>query len=626
MSFLDKAKALVSKMTLEEKLSQMRYDSPAIERLNIPEYNWWSEGLHGVARSGTATVFPQAIGMAASFDEELLYKVASAISDEARAKYNEYKKFGKTGMYQGLTYWSPNINIFRDPRWGRGHETYGEDPYLTARMGTAFVKGLQGNGKYRKIDATLKHFAVHSGPEGLRHEFDVYPSQKDLYETYLYAFKYCIDNAHPSAVMGAYNRLYGEPCCGSKKLLKDILYKEFNFDGYVVSDCGAIHDFNASHHVTTTEAESAALAVNSGCILNCGKAFLSLKEAVEKKLVSEETITHAVEKLFETRFRLGMFADDCEYDKISYDVVECEKHRKLNREMARKSIVLLKNDGILPLKPTTKVAVIGPTANSVNCLVGNYNGTPSYYSTILKGIQDASESQVLYASGCNMFEKASYFIEQALLPESVMTAKLADVIILCLGLDSTMEGEEGDGYNSANSGDKRDLNYPAVQQELYDKIIALNKPTILVNVSGSAIDLRKPKNDCNAILQFFYSGAEGGNALADIIYGKVSPSARLPVSFYASIDDLPPFEDYSMENRTYKFFKGKCVYDFGYGLNYSEIKENWISENEVELKNVGKYDTDYIALKFEYIPYKNLCGFKNVHIKSGEKITVKFDK
>ena len=322
MTFEERAKELVSKMTLAEKIAQMQYEAPAIERLGVPAYNWWNECLHGVARSGAATVFPQAIGMAASFNTDLMFDVATAISDEARAKYNEYKTFGDTQIYQGLTYWSPNINIFRDPRWGRGHETYGEDPYLTGRMGVSFVKGLQGEGKYRKLDATIKHYAVHSGPETLRHGFNAEVSDKDLYETYLWAFKYCVDHADPSAVMGAYNRVNGEACCASKTLLENILRGEFGFSGYVVSDCAAICDIHQHHHITNNEAESAALAVNNGCDLNCGETYKWLKTSVALGLISEETITTAVERLFAARFRLGMFDDDCEYDAIPYDVVE----------------------------------------------------------------------------------------------------------------------------------------------------------------------------------------------------------------------------------------------------------------------------------------------------------------
>jgi len=554
-------------------------------------------------------------------------KVATAISDEARAKYNEYKKFGYTDIYQGLTYWSPNINIFRDPRWGRGHETYGEDPYLTAQMGTAFIKGLQGDGKHRKLDATIKHLAVHSGPEKLRHEFDVDVSEKDLYETYLYAFKYCIENADPSAVMGAYNRLYGEPCCGSKKLLGDILYGEFGFKGYVVSDCSAVEDFHLNHKVTKNIAESCALAINNGCQLNCGKAYLASLQAVEMGLISEETVTKCVEKLFEARFRLGMFDDDCEYNNIPYEVVECEEHTKLNREMAHESMVLLKNNGILPLdeKKIKTIAVIGPNADSKTALLGNYFGTPSKYTTLLRGIQDGCECRVIYARGCHLFKSDAGRATEKPNNEAIIAAQKADVVILCMGLDSTVEGEAGDSYNSQYAGDKPDIEFPAPQQALIEKIAALGKPTVFVNVSGSCMNLSFEDEHFDAVLQCFYPGAEGGNALADIMFGRVSPSGRLPVSFYKTLDDYPDFEDYSMENRTYKFYKGKCLYDFGHGLSYSEIKENWIDENRVELENAGDFDTAYSVLKFEYIPHKNLCGFKKVYLKKGEKKIVKFD-
>ncbi len=621
MDFEKMAKELVAQMTLPEKMAQMKYDAPAIERLGVKAYNWWNEGLHGFARSGRATVFPQAIGMAASFNDELLQDVGNVISDEARAKYNEYKKFGDTDMYQGLTIWSPNINIFRDPRWGRGHETYGEDPYLTGRMGTAFIKGLQGNGKYRKTDATLKHYAVHSGPERGRLSFNSVVNEKDLYETYLWAFKYCIDNADPSAVMGAYNRANGEPCCASKTLLDDILRGEFGFKGYVVSDCGAICAINNEHKVTENYAESSALAVNNGCDLNCGDAYKWLKTAVALNLVSEETVTRAVERLFTARFRLGMFADDCEYDDISYDVIENEKSTAINREMAQESMVLLKNNGILPLDKNKKIAVIGPNADSKMVLLGNYNGIPSKYYTLLRGIQEYAE--VGYAQGCDLFKELSRH-SGVTIREALVEVKNADVVIMCMGLDATLEGEDGDAYNADMSGDKLNLELPDVQNELYAEVVKLGKPIIYVNVSGSCLNLSKQKNDCDAIIQCFYPGAMGGLALADIIFGKVSPSGRLPVTFYESVEDLPDFKDYSMENRTYKFFKGTPVYEFGYGLTYSEIEENWINENTVELTNKGDFDTKYSVLKFEYIPHKNLCGFKKVFIHKGETVKVIF--
>lgn len=621
MTFKERAKELVSKMTLAEKIAQLQYNAPAIERLGVPAYNWWNECLHGVARSGAATVFPQAIAMAASFDTELMYEVATAISDEARAKYNEYKKFGYTDIYQGLTYWSPNINIFRDPRWGRGHETYGEDPYLTGEMGVAFIKGLQGEGKYRKLDATIKHFAVHSGPEKLRHSFNAVIDDETLYDTYLRAFRYCIENADPSAVMGAYNRVNGEACCASKRLLGEILFKEFGFDGYVVSDCSAICDIHKNHHITNNEAESAALALNNGCHLNCGNSYKWLKTAVAMNLISEETITEAAERLFTARFRLGMFDSDCEYDNIPYDVVECEKHRNLSRKMAQESIVLLKNNGVLPLKNGITVAVIGPNADDKSVLLGNYNGTPSKYSTLLRGIQDASEGKVIYARGCHI-SREEYGAEERPFNEALIAAKKADVVVMCMGLNPKMEGEEGDAYNSDMSGDKPDIELPDCQKKLIKEVVKIGKPVVFVNVSGSCINLSYENEHCDAVIQCFYPGAEGGDALADILFGKVSPCGRLPVTFYKSTDDLPPFEDYSMKNRTYKFFEGDALYPFGHGLSYSEIKESRLDENTVELENCGEYDVNYTLLKFEYIPHKNLCGFKKVFIRAGEKKTV----
>lgn len=626
MTFEERAKDLVSKMTLAEKIAQMQYEAPAIERLGVPAYNWWNECLHGVARSGAATVFPQAIGMAASFNTDLMFDVATAISDEARAKYNEYKTFGDTQIYQGLTYWSPNINIFRDPRWGRGHETYGEDPYLTGRMGVSFVKGLQGEGKYRKLDATIKHYAVHSGPETLRHGFNAEVSDKDLYETYLWAFKYCVDHADPSAVMGAYNRVNGEACCASKTLLENILRGEFGFSGYVVSDCAAICDIHQHHHITNNEAESAALAVNNGCDLNCGETYKWLKTSVALGLISEETITTAVERLFAARFRLGMFDDDCEYDAIPYDVVECETHTKLNLQMAEESIVLLKNDGILPLSPNQNIAVIGPVADDVTVLLGNYNGTPSRYTTLLAGIQSQAKGKVYYARGSHLFDDEVHRAVERPLREAIIAARYADVVIMMCGLNPSLEGEETDNYNGSAGGDKIDIELPPSQKTLYREIIKLGKPVIFVNVSGSCIALTEQDKDCRAVLQCFYPGAMGGEALANVIFGKTSPSGRLPITFYKTTEDLPDFEDYSMENRTYKFFRGIPLYPFGHGLTYSEITEEPIDENTVKLTNKGPFDTWYSALKFEYIPHKNLCGFQKVFLKKGETVTIKFDR
>ena len=628
MDFKKQAKELVAQMTLEEKCEQMRYDAPEIERLGIPAYNWWSEALHGVARSGAATVFPQAIGMAASFNEELMGQVATAIGDEARAKYNEYRTFGRTLVNQGITLWSPNINIFRDPRWGRGHETYGEDPYLAGVMGTAYVKGLQGEGKYRKCDATLKHYAVHSGPEAKRHGFDSIVNQKDLYETYLWAFRYCIEHAKPAAVMGAYNRVNGEASCASKTLLEDILRKEFGFDGYVVSDCGAIKDIHGDHGITKTAAESVALAVNSGCDLNCGGAYRSLMEAIEEGLLDEATVTRCVERLMQTRLELGMFADDCEYDNISYDVVECDKHIALSRRMSQEGIVLLKNDGILPLKDSKKIAVIGPNADNTDVLFGNYFGRATRYTTLLRGIlDDAPEGmKVRYAKGCDMIKGNLMAHEERTMVEADLAAREADVVIMIMGIDPSVEGEQGDRYNSGcfAAGDRTTIELPQVQKDLYEIIRKTGKPIIFINVSGSCMALGEQDRDCAAVLQCFYPGAEGGHALADILFGKVSPSGRLPVTFYGSDDDLPDFEDYSMENRTYKFFTGTPVYPFGHGLTYSDITEKWLDDRTVEVENRGKVDTAYSVLRYEYIPHKNLCGFKKVFLKAGEKQTISF--
>ncbi len=626
MTFLERAKELVSKMTIEEKMAQMRYDAPAIERLGVPAYNWWNECLHGVARQGSATVFPQAIGLASSFNTELMHEVATAISDEARAKYNEFKKFGSTEQYQGLTFWSPNINIFRDPRWGRGHETYGEDPMLTGKMGVAFIKGLQGEGKYRKLDATIKHYAVHSGPEYERHSFDATVSKKDLYETYLSAFKYCIDNADPSAVMGAYNRVNGEACCASKTLLQDILYGEFGFKGYVVSDCGAIRDIHEGHHITDCEAESAALALNNGCQLNCGDAYFSLHEAYEMDLITEETITEAVTKLFEARFRLGMFDSDCEYDNIPFDVVECDKHTALNRKMAQESIVLLKNNGILPLDKSKykTIAVIGPNSDRFSVLIGNYNGNPSEYVTPLRGIQDAFDGKVLFSAGCHPTDIGSSMWSGYPLREGVICADKADLVIMCMGLNPGMEGEEGDAYNGDVAGDKKDIELPESQRKLFDEIMKLGKPTVFVNISGSCVSLVDQDEKCDAVIQCFYPGAQGGNALADVIFGRTSPSGRLPVTFYRSTEDLPPFKDYSMKNRTYKFFKGSPLYPFGHGLTYGDIFENWIDESTATISNRGGMDTSYAVLKFKSEPHPELVDFKKIFIRVGETITVKF--
>lgn len=575
-----KAEALVAKMTIEERAGQLKYDAPAIERLGIPTYNWWNEALHGVARAGTATVFPQAIGCAAMFDEEGMEKIADVIATEGRAKYNAFSAEDDRDIYKGLTFWSPNINIFRDPRWGRGHETYGEDPYLTARLGVAFIKGLQGDGETMKVAACAKHFAVHSGPEAIRHEFDAEVSQKDLYETYLPAFEAAVKEAGVEAVMGGYNRTNGEPCCGSKTLLKKILREEWRFEGHVVSDCWAILDFHEHHHVTESVEESAAMAVNNGCDLNCGSAFLHLQEAYEKGLVSEEAITKAVERLMEVRIRLGMMKDyPSPYEDITYDKVECPEHVKLSVEAARRSLVLLKNENaFLPLDKNKiqTVAVIGPNANSRDALVGNYVGTSSRYITPLEGIQQyvGDDVRVLYAEGCHLYKDKVEFLAETKdrFKEAVIAAEQADVVVMCLGLDATIEGEEGDAGNEYASGDKLGLNLPGLQEELLETVTAVGKPVVLVISAGSALDLSWADAHVAAIIDSFYPGARGGKAVAEAIFGDFSPSGKLPVTFYQGTENLPEFTDYDMSDRTYRYTDKNVLYPFGYGLHYGTIR------------------------------------------------------
>jgi beta-glucosidase len=630
-----KAKKLVSQMTLEEKASQLRYDAPAIERLGIPAYNWWNEALHGVARAGTATVFPQAIALAAMFDEELQEKIADVISDEARAKYNGQSMHGDRDIYKGLTVWSPNINIFRDPRWGRGHETYGEDPYLTTRLGIRFIEGLQGHGKYLKTAACSKHFAVHSGPEAIRHEFDAKVNQKDLHETYLPAFKATVQEAEVESVMGAYNRVNGEPACGSETLLKHILRDQWQFKGHVVSDCWAIMDFHAHHKVTSTATESAALAIQNGCDLNCGNTYLHILEAYQEGLVTEAQITKACERLFTTRFLLGLFDDDCEYNKISVTDTDTDEHADLAQEAAEKCMVLLENDGILPLNPEKikTIAVIGPNADSIPALEGNYNGTSSRYVTFLEGIRKyASEHgiRVLYSLGCHLFKDRTSGLAQAddRLAEAAMYAECADVTIACIGLDAGLEGEEGDTGNEYFSGDKKDLLLPESQRKLMAILEKSARKLITVIAAGSS--LNTPGG--NAKVFAWYPGQAGGTALAKLLFGEKNFSGHLPVTFYHTVEDLPDFEDYSMENRTYRYFTGKPLYPFGFGLSYTTFRisnaECKDLTAEAEVTNTGAAAGDalvqvYVACESKWAPrHPRLCGFGKVFLQPGETKTI----
>ena len=647
------AKKLVAQMSLEEKASQLRYDSPAIPRLGIPAYNWWNEALHGVARAGVATSFPQAIGMAAAFDEKLLRTIGDAVATEGRAKYNEYAKHNDRDIYKGLTFWSPNVNIFRDPRWGRGHETYGEDPYLTSRLGVAYVEGLQGTEEtegekkeYLKTAACAKHFAVHSGPEGVRHEFNAVAGKKDMYETYLPAFEACVKEGNVEAVMGAYNRTNGEPCCGSNTLIREILRGEWGFRGHFVSDCWAIKDFHEHHCVTKTPEESAAMALKAGCDVNCGVTYLHLLKAHAQGLVTEEEITQAAERLFTTRYLLGCF-DRNEYDDIPYEVVECREHLELAQKIAREGMVLLKNDGTLPLKKDRlkTIGVIGPNADSRRALVGNYHGTSSRYITMLEGIQDAAgeEVRVLYSEGCHLYKDRVEGLawRQDRISEALTVAEHSDVVVLCLGLDETLEGEEGDTGNNYASGDKVDLQLPESQRELLEAVAGCGRPVVLCVLAGSAVDLSFADEHVNAILQVWYPGARGGKAAADILFGTCSPSGKLPVTFYRDLDGFPAFEDYSMKGRTYRYLEKAPLYPFGYGLTFGRlaVKSASLADASVSgraeadrdiavkavLENAGEYDTDEVLQAYihaedsAFAPlHPSLCAFARVSLKAGE--------
>lgn len=775
---------LLSRLTIEEKISQLSYNSPAIDRLGIPKYNWWNECLHGVARAGRATVFPQPIGLAATWDNELLYRVAEAISDEARAKHHRFLRQGKQNLYQGLTFWSPNINIFRDPRWGRGMETYGEDPFLTGKMAVSFIRGLQGNDPmYYKVIATAKHYVVHSGPEPLRHTFNAQVSENDLRNTYLAAFKMAIEDANVQSVMCAYNRVNNGACCGSELLLNDILRNELGFKGYVVSDCGAIADILHGHRLVTNEPEAAALALKSGTDLNCGEMYPFLKEALKSGLIKENDIDRSLARLLTARFKLGMFdpQEKVRYSQIPYESIECEKHRELALEAARKSIVLLKNENeLLPLgKNLKRIAVIGPNADDIDVLNGNYNGYASQIITPLQGIRNKTENltEIVYARGCELaintpafdivpdsvffqdenctspgltteyfsnielkgdpvairiennihaswwdgsplpsleddnfsvrwtgylkapvtgeymlggegFNQFSIYLEDSLLTsfrslhhekkiyqkvwfdktksykikvefanflndafmnliwtpprknleqEAINAVKKADVAIMFLGLSPRLEGEEMSvAVPGFYNGDRTTLDLPELQENLLKKIAALNKPVILVLLNGSALSINWADEHIPAIIEAWYPGQMGGQAIADVLFGDYNPAGRLPVTFYKSVTQLPPFEDYSMAGRTYRYFKGDVLYPFGYGLSFSRFTYGEINMNKTQLPagdtlqvkisvtNTGKFDGEEVVQLYLtppptsiINPIKELKGFQRVFIPSG---------
>ena len=610
--------------------------------------NWWNEGLHGVARAGRATVFPQAIGIAATFNVALMSEIAETISDEARAKHHAGLRQGNRGQYFGLTYWSPNINIFRDPRWGRGQETYGEDPYLTGRMGVAFVKGLQGEDpKYLKLVATPKHFAVHSGPEASRHSFNACVTPRDLNETYLRAFKECVTEGQAASIMGAYNRTNGEPCCGSYTLLQKILREQWGFDGFVVSDCWAIKDFHENHQVTATPEESVAMAVKNGCDLNCGDIYPRLVEAVEQGLISEAEVTVAVNRLFSARFRLGMFdpESDVPFSSIPPEVVNGAKHRHLARRAAQESVVLLKNDGaLLPLSKEIKsIAVIGPTAFLPEVMQGNYTGFSPHIATIMEGIVGAvaEGTQVTYAKGCEPAGRAP--INDVALHWAMLDA---EVIVAVLGYTPLLEGEEGDAMGDSETeanGDRPRIGLPGRQLELLQKLHATGKPVVLVLTGGSPIELNWAAENIPAIVMGWYPGEQGGHALADVLFGKYNPAGRLPVTFIKSLDQLPPFEEYAMAGRTYRFMKEAPLYPFGYGLSYTsfeysnlELSAKTTAKDQsvmvyVEVRNSGEREGDEVvqlyvsALESAFpVPQQHLEGCRRVHLEPGEKKRLRF--
>jgi beta-glucosidase len=786
---------LVARMTLEEKIAQMVYDAPAIERLDIPAYNWWNECLHGVARAGIATVFPQAIGLAASWNADLMHDVAAAISDEARAKHHDALRKGIHKQSLGLTFWTPNINIFRDPRWGRGQETYGECPYLTAQMGVVFVKGLQGDDpKYLKLVATLKHYAVHSGPEPERHTFDARVDERDLRETYLPHFETCVKEGGAYSVMGAYNRTNGEPCCASPRLLQDILRQEWGFDGYVVSDCWAIVDIYAHHRVVETPAEAAALAVKAGCDLNCGSTYPALSEAIEQGLIDEATIDRSVKRLFTARFRLGMFdpPEQVTYAQIPIEVNDSPAHRELALESARESIVLLKNEGnLLPLdKGLESIAVIGPNANELLPLLGNYNGLPSAAVTPLEGIRRkvSSATKVYYARGsdlaagipalgvipstcllpvngdagavgllgeyydnkefdgqplltrvdpivdfkpwkdaepfagtapsavrwsgflippvdgtyslgfnavmasklylddelvverstwnqtinfaqveleagrvyairfeCPIWENVSPQLlwstpDVDLVADALKVARRAKAVVLVLGLTPAVEGEEiAIEIEGFRGGDRTAIGLPRPQEELLRQVCALDKPVVLVLLSGCAVAVPWAAEHVPAIVNSWYPGEEGGTAIADVLFGDYNPAGRLPVTFYRSEDDLPPFEDYRMQGRTYRYFDGKPLFPFGYGLSYTEFAYSNLQLSaetvtlsdasadadvvtiSVDVQNVGQRAGDEVVQLYISdlaasvpVPLRQLAGFKRIHLAPRETKAVTF--
>ena len=651
----ERARDLVSRLTLDEKIAQMCNAAPAIERLGVPAYEWWNEALHGVARAGLATVFPQPIGLAATFDEEAVGRTFSIVSDEARAKHHRFVSEGQRKRYQGLTFWTPNINIYRDPRWGRGMETYGEDPVLTAKMGLAVVRGLQGDraaSRYDKAHACAKHYAVHSGPEWNRHSFDAKNiSPRDLRETYLPAFEALVVEGDVREVMCAYNRFEGKPCCGSDQLLVRILREEWGYDGLVVSDCGAIRDFHGEgyHDTHPSSVEASADAVITGTDLECGSDYLALGEAVARGLIAEETIDRSLVRLMKARFELGLFDDDSEvsWAQIPYAVVASEAHGRMALEMARKSIVLLRNDGVLPLAASVrKIAVVGPNAADSVMLWGNYNGFPAHTVTILEGIRTALPgAEIRYEAGCPWVNDPERKIDFTAADAAAMAARAADcdVILFVGGLSPKLEGEEMKvSWPGFHKGDRTTIALPEVQRDLLERLAATGRPVVFVNCSGSAVALAEVEPHCAAIVQAWYGGQAGGTAVADVLTGRYNPAGRLPVTFYASDDDLPDFEDYRMQGRTYRYFDGRALYPFGYGLSYTTfaygaatlsqptVTSREVLEVAVPLTNTGARDGEEVIQLYlrkagdTEGPHKALRAWRRVPLGAGKSRTERF--
>jgi len=642
--FCERVKDLISRLTLDEKVGLMSHPAKGVPRLGIPVYNYWNEALHGVARNGRATVFPQAIGMAATWNRELVKQVASAIGDEARAKYHEtLRRKGYTDQYQGLTFWSPNVNIFRDPRWGRGQETWGEDPYLSGEMGAAFVSGLQGDHpKFLKAAACAKHFAVHSGPEKDRHSFNAIVSLRELYDTYLPAFKKLVIEAKVEAVMGAYNRTLDEPCCASQLLLEEILRGEWGFEGHVVSDCGALSDFYLNHKITADVVESAALALEKGCDLGCDSVFNEIPEAIKQGLITEDVVDRALERTLGTRFKLGMFdpPDEVPFTSISMDVVACDEHRQLAHQAAVESVVLLKNkDNILPIKPDTrKIFLTGPSATSLEVLLGNYYGFNDQMSTILEGITGRIPEGMgmEYHPGSLLMHPNA--IQRTWAP---YMAQSADLTIICVGSSPLLEGEEGESLLTPNNGDREGIQLPASQVEFIKQLAAHGAKIVLAVTGGSPIALGEIEDMVDAIIFVWYPGMEGGKAVANVLFGDVSPAGKLPITFPKSLEQLPPFEDYRMEGRTYRYMTEEPLYPFGFGLSYSCFEYSDLSLDKsvvgagdslgthVRVSNVGSraaaevvqyYLSDLSASVT--VPQHHLIGFERIFLESGESTTL----